>query len=563
MYNQGRRDLYTILFEKEVISVAELGEKSSVIENQENRDNTYSTLKHWQNFKVRLIVEGIGVGVATGLVVVLYRFLLDLVGSRVGDFINYQREHPMWIIAGAVLLFIVAKSVKWLMEMEPLIKGSGIPQVEGYLLRQIDLPWYRVLVAKFVGGLMSIGAGLSLGREGPSIQLGAAIGKGASKIFKCKKIETKFLITGGASAGLAAAFNAPLAGVMFALEELHKNFSPVVLLTALVSAVCGDFVSKQFFGTHPVFDFSGLEQLPLKYYMYVLFLGAIVGVFGAIYNKTLIKTQKWYGKMNTKFSRYKFYIPFALAGILAFVLPEILRGGHHLVEGMVKWQFGIKMLIVLLVAKFIFSMLSYGSGAPGGIFLPLLVIGAITGTLFGQVLVTYGLLPEQYVQNMVILAMAAYFTAIVRAPITGCLLISEMTGSFQHFLAIAMACVVAYLIADAFKTEPIYESLLDQLLKNRGLTFKASSRIKSLIETTVRLGSSLDGSRVKDVKWPCDALIVGIQRGHKEIIPNGKTEILAGDCLIALTNEDAATCVQIGLSKLAEDCQKVASKEWQ
>ncbi|MDG9688473.1 chloride channel protein, partial [Streptomyces sp. DH18] len=129
---------------------------------------------------------------------------------------------------------------------EPMISGSGIPQVEGVLLRELDMTWWKVILGKFFGGVLSIGSGLSLGREGPSVQLGAAIGQGFSKVFRRIKIEEKYLITSGASAGLAAAFNAPLAGAMFALEEVHKNFSPLILLSALSSALSADFIASSF-----------------------------------------------------------------------------------------------------------------------------------------------------------------------------------------------------------------------------------------------------------------------------------------------------------------------------
>lgn len=531
-------------------------------DNIECVDSTYHTLNHWHNFKIRLIIEALFVGVFTGFIVVLYRLLIDYIGNLAMMWVEIQKQNPILILVGFFILILVGKIVQKLIAKEPLIKGSGIPQVEGYLLRQINMPWLRILVTKFVGGILSIGAGLSLGREGPSIQLGATIGKGISAIFKRKKIESKFLVTGGASAGLAAAFNAPLAGVMFSLEELHKNFSPIVLVSALVASISADFVSKQFFGIKPIFDFSGLVDLPLEYYHYALFLGAISGIMGVIYNKILLKTQKWYGKIGKIDKKYKIYIPFIMAGILSLILPEVLRGGHPLIERLVNWEFSIKMMILLLIIKFIFTMYSYGSGAPGGIFLPLLVLGGITGTIYGQFLVQYFDMPIEYIQNMVILAMAAYFTAIVRAPITGCILISEMTGSFHHFLAIAIACIASYIVADLLKSEPIYESLLDNVLKENGCSFKANSRVKSLIETTVRLGSSMEGNEIKDVFWPCNCLVVSVQRGQKEIIPNGTTQLLAGDGLVVLTNEDVASVVRLELSKLSENCRELASKEW-
>jgi H+/Cl- antiporter ClcA len=169
---------------------------------------------------------------------------------------------PILILPWIGVLIIIGYIVGLMVKHEPMISGSGIPQVEGVLLRKLDMSWWRVILGKFIGGILSIGSGLSLGREGPSVQLGAAVGQGFSKVFKRVKIEEKYLITSGASAGLAAAFNEPLAGVMFALEEVHKNFSPLVLLSALSA----DFIASGFFGLKPVFTFVNLTTLPLNLY---------------------------------------------------------------------------------------------------------------------------------------------------------------------------------------------------------------------------------------------------------------------------------------------------------
>ena len=200
----------------------------------ESRNDTHTVLKRFQNFRYGLILQGVIVGAAAGLVSVLFRLAVE----RAGDFLEFMLDagtrqvifKVIWFAALAVLSVVVARLVKW----EPMIGGSGIPQVEGELHGLFSQKWRRVLAAKFAGGVLSIGAGLSLGREGPSIQLGAMAGKGISRISKRVKIEEKLLMTCGASAGLAAAFNAPFAGVLFSLEELHKSFSVQTYITVSV-----------------------------------------------------------------------------------------------------------------------------------------------------------------------------------------------------------------------------------------------------------------------------------------------------------------------------------------
>lgn len=517
-----------------------------------NINNTYNTITHWNNFKLKLVFEGVIVGIFSGLAVVLYRYLIELAGHFSRTIYQFLQNNNWFILPWFIVLVFLGYLVGMLLKAEPMIGGSGIPQVEGVLLRYFNMNWWKTLLGKFIGGVISICAGLSLGREGPSIQIGAAIAKGYGEIFKKVKLEEKFLTTSGASAGLAAAFNAPLAGVIFSLEEVHKNFSPVVLASAMAASITADVISKCFFGFKPVFDFQNISPMPLNNYLYVIILGIIMGVFGTLFNHTLLKTQDIYSAQKWLPQNMRPIIPFIMAGILGFVLPEVLGGGHELIASMVNIGFTMKLLLIILVIKFIFTMISYGSGAPGGIFLPLLVIGALAGNIYGNVIADIFSFNSYYIKNLIILAMAGYFTAIVRAPITGIILITEMTGSFSHLLSVAIVSVAAYITADILGSKPIYESLLDKMISIGNNKYKGNSKAKVLIETAVCMGSLLEGKKIKELKLPSECLLVAVKRGEHEIIPKGDTQIYAGDYLITLTNEDNASEVREKLTAIAE-----------
>lgn len=316
--------------------------------------------------------------------------------------------------------------------------------------------------------------------------------------FQKVKLEEKFLITSGASAGLAAAFNAPLAGVMFSLEEVHKNFSPIVFASAMAASITADVISKCFFGFKPVFDLQNISPMPLNKYHYLIILGIIMGVFGTLFNYTLLKTQDLYNAQKWFPQHMRPIIPFIIAGILGLILPEVLGGGHELVALMVDMKFTINLLLLILVIKFLFTMISYGSGAPGGIFLPLLVIGALIGDIFGITISNAFNFSPEYVKNLIILAMAGYFTAVVRAPITGIILITEMTGSFNHLLSVAIVSAIAYITADILGSKPIYESLLDRMVNKESSKFRGDSKTKVIIETAVCMGSLIEGKKLKN-----------------------------------------------------------------
>lgn len=517
-----------------------------------NKPNTYNTLFHWHSFRLKLVFEGIGIGAITGLLIVLYRIILEKAGLMLTEVYNVLIMRPLLIPIWIGVLCIIGYIVGVLLKYEPMISGSGIPQVEGVLLRKLSMNWWKVIIGKFIGGVLAIGAGLSMGREGPSVQLGAAVGQGFSQMLKRIKIEEKYLITSGASAGLSAAFSAPLAGAMFALEEVHKNFSPFILLSALSAALSADFITSEFFGLKPVLNFANLHAFPLHYYFYIICLGAIIGILGVAFNKALLKTQDLYAGQKWLSKKYWIIIPLMISILLGLFLPQVLGGGHELIASLVtKGNYTVGILLILVLAKFFFTMACYGSGAPGGIFLPLLAIGALIGNIYGLTLVHVFHMDSTYVDNFIVLAMAGYFTAVVRAPITGTILITEMTGSFTHLLALALVSIVAYMVADLLGSKPIYESLLDRILHKQGEDVTGDEGTKSILEFAVCMGSFLDGKQIKEVKWPSHCLLVSVKRGQQEIIPKGDTLICPGDYLILLTNEDRVANVNDAMLKMA------------
>lgn len=495
-----------------------------------------------------MFVQGIIIGLFTGVMVVLYRFSLEFALSAVKAAYGWQLRHPGFIPVWFVVLAAGGWITGLIVKKEPVVSGSGIPQVKGVLHSLIDMTWWKTILGKFIGGTLCIGSGLSLGREGPSIQIGAALGQGFSRLFKKGKTEENFLITCGASAGLSAAFNAPIAGVIFALEEVHNNFSPLVMISALASSLAADFISNQFFGLGPIFRFNPITPVPLHNYAYIIVLGALTGVLGIAFNKILFLTQDLYQRQQWFPIVMRPVVPFLLAGVFGLTLPEVLGGGNELVDTLFSGSFTLTFLVVLLLAKFFFTMLSYGSSAPGGIFLPMLVIGALIGVIYfklTQELLGYNQLD---LGTFIILAMAGYFTAIVKAPITGIILITEMTGSFSNLLSTGVVCFTAYVVVELFRSKPIYEELLERFLRKGHSSAAPQNESKILLEIAVHPASHLEGKRIKEYRWPAHCLIVGIKRAHTEIIPTGDTFIRSGDYLVILTNEKAAANVRSALA---------------
>lgn len=421
--------------------------------------------KRARRIPVMLITEGLCVGLIGGFIVLLYRVALTFAGNWLIKILSYIKGNPfrcaVWFLILMALAWIVGRLVKW----EPMISGSGIPQVEGEVSGRLSQNWRRVLPAKFAGGFLCMLGGLSLGREGPSIQLGAMAGQGISRALGRGKREEKFLMACGASAGLSAAFHAPLAGMMFAVEEIHKTFSIPILLPVMTASVTADYIASHILGLDPVFHFQITEYLPQNYYWLLILLGILVGVSGVFYNWGMLKAQELYRKIPLLKETGRLLIAFLTAGVLGLVMPSVLGSGSGLIVSLTKGEMVLGMVVLTLVVKFLFSAVSFGSGAPGGIFFPLLILGALLGAVFAMTGAEFFGLDPVYINNFVLLGMTGFFTAIVRAPLTGIILLFEMSGSISQMLSLSIVSVTAYIVATLMRSEPIYDSLLKRILK--------------------------------------------------------------------------------------------------
>ena len=495
-----------------------------------------------RHFKLRLFLEGNLIGVFTGLMIALLRFLLAWSEREQPVFYAYLLENPLAIVGWFTTLAGIGYILYRIVRTDSMTSGSGIPQIKGILLGKMHMHWGRVLVLKFIGTVLGIGAGLSLGREGPSVQLGACVGQGIGRLGHRPRVENHYLLTAGAGAGLAAAFNAPLAGVIFCLEELTKTFSPLVLMGAVSACVTATTVTQVFFGADPVFHMGEVPVVDAGHiYLLLILLGVFVGVLGLAFNKMLTFSLDSFARSRLK-AWQKPMVPLFTAGILGFILPQVLGGGSPLVDSLVVNDYGLLFLVVLLAGKFFFTMLCFGSGVPGGIFLPMLVLGSLGGAIFAKLMLALGLMDPVWTVDCIVFGMAAYFSAVVKSPVTGAILIMEMTGSFAHMLALIIVSMTAYLVADLVNSLPVYEMLLNRSL---ALQEKLRVRIRShriMEEVVVEAGSSLDGMEVRDVPWPKKALLVNIRRGTEQYAPDGAARLQSGDYLyVLLEAEDAQT----------------------
>lgn len=481
--------------------------------------------------RLRLFGGGAAAGLAAGLAVALYRALIaeaEGLRARLASSALAPADYALWAAALAGITLVLAALCRW----EPMAAGSGIPQVKGVLQGALRMRWTRVLLVQIFGGALAIGAGLSLGHAGPAVQIGAAAAEGASRLSARRRWEERCLMTGGAAAGLSAVFNAPLSGMLFALEALHHHVSAAVILPVMAASVSAACAVRLLFGPGTLFLFEGLPPLPLSHLPYVLLLGTVCGAAAAVFNRGLLGTRRFYGL--PCFRRPALRIAFALAcaGLMTFACPLLTGGGDRLINAVTAMPPPLPVLLLLLLGKTLFTFVSFGSGVPGGFFFPSLTVGALTGASAGSLFVGAGLLPPESMANCILLAMAAFFTGSVRAPITGAVLLLEMTGSFAHLMPLAAACAVSYVVSGALGGLPIYDALL-----RRRLGASSALPAPHPVTVTVESGSALEHRAASALPLPPHTVLAEILRDGASFVPAPEDLLRPGDEAVFLTQD--------------------------
>jgi CIC family chloride channel protein len=347
----------------------------------------------------------------------------------------------------------------WLTQrFAPHTAGSGIPRVESVLRAHLRPAEGLILPVKFVGGALSIGSGMALGREGPTVQMGGTIGRLAGDAMRRLVPEPWTLIAAGAGAGLAVAFNAPLAAALFVMEELLHRFSTRVFSATLIACIAGTVVLRALCGGATDFAVGPLGSIPADALPEYFLLGLAAGAVGVAFNRGLISSLRWFRRTRSWPRGAAGALVGACAGLLLWFDPVIVGGGERLAQRAIIEPIACGGLAALLLLRFTLTMGSYGCGAPGGIFAPLLALGALAGNLFASAcgaLTHSAIHPAPYA----IVAMAACFTAIVRSPLTGVVLLLEMTGSWTLILPMMAASLTAYIVPELLGVAPIYDAL--------------------------------------------------------------------------------------------------------
>lgn len=410
--------------------------------------------------------------------------LIGLLAGTVGGYfhhaINWLSQWPHWLSsalhgwqlvgAGACVTMLAALTALFLVRrFAPEAGGSGVQEIEGAMADKRVVRWHRVLPVKFFGGILSISSGLVLGREGPTIHIGASVAQGISQFFRILPAERKGLLAAGGAAGLACAFNAPVASMIFVIEEMRAEFPysirnyMAVALACLASTVATQWIGGSAPDLRILYE-GGLVALP--WLAVFIPLGVILGALGVLLNSGLLRLSDFSAACQKRVPYSYTAVVGLIVGALIVSYPAFVTGGESLVREYGIAAPGIGMLLLLVLVRFFLSTASYATGVPGGIFAPILSLGMCLGLAVGAVVLW--LAPHGSLDPVAlgIAAMGGLFAASVQAPTVGIILIAELTGTYELLFPIAITCFVAHISARWMGARPIYELLLERTLKN-------------------------------------------------------------------------------------------------
>jgi CIC family chloride channel protein len=392
------------------------------------------------------------------------------------------------LICGAILQFVI-----------PGARGSGVPQVKvAYAVRGGRVPFVEAL-GKFVVGVIQIGSGSSLGREGPTVQICAGVASTLGRAAALSRENLRRLLPVGAAAGIAAAFNAPIAAVTFTIEEVVGDLDQAVLAWIVVAAAVAAAIERSILGAHPVFTVAGNYGLDhASSLITYAALGLAAAVVSLIFTESLLGLRKRFQRLTIIPAWMRPGVGGLVTGVLAVVALASLNkngitgGGYATLSEALSGSIAIRALLVLCVLKLVATVFSYASGGAGGIFAPALFIGGMLGGVFGYIdrfALQHG---SSDLGAFALVGMGAVFAGIIRAPITSVLIIFEMTGSYGLILPLMISNMTAFALARHFRPTPIYEALLQQ---NRIYLPHKGAHVSHALEQ-LRVGSAMTGDPV-------------------------------------------------------------------
>lgn len=498
-------------------------------------------LSVYKNFFLNLIfpafVFGSITGIFTSVIVTLYKFLAKYIIAWSETGYSYIKEHlyllPVAIIALLGLAFLFAYAYKKL----PNIRGGGIPTSIGILRGIISFKWLKTLIGTFFMSLTSFLIGVPLGNEGPSVQMGTAIGRGSVyTLAKKHKAWDRYSMTGGACAGFSVATGAPVSGIMFAIEEAHQRISPMIIIVASVSVmfsrITSELIAPIFGVSINLFPKLALPTLQIKNVWLPLVIGIVIGLFAVAF---LYYYRAIYALFNKAFAKIphavKIFIVLLLTLIFGLISFEYISTGHHLIEELlVDGKFAILSLVLILLVRSTLTLFASSNSITGGLFLPIMALGAVLSSILAKSLIWLGL-DSSYYTVILVLGITACISSMMKTPLTAILFAVEALSCYENIIYVVIVSAIAFVITEIFRAESINDSVVEHRIHEINGVRK-SKTVDTFV--TIKKNAFAVGKQIRDIFWPSNLLVLAVKKDEKkenEIDQYGGKALLDGDTL--------------------------------
>lgn len=493
-------------------------------------------------------------GCATGVVIFLFKLCAKYI-EKLSRALYGAASSSVYGCIAAITVSILFGLVMYLLHKKmPEIKGGGIPRSEGILRGLLPSKHLRTFIGTILGSFISFFCGVPVGSEGPAVLIGTSLGGMCSRFSDKRYAIDRYVMSGGAGAGFAVATGAPVSALLFALEEIHKRFTPTLVMTVSTSVLCASTVNEalcKLYGISPkLFSFTVTTEFSVENIGYLVFLGVLTALAVGIFDKSI--------HLFKKFSKYiRDYIPawiklailFAITAVMGLFLSDGIYSGHHIIEEIHHNHENLLLIIIILAIRMWMMIFVTDCGATGGIFIPTLAIGALFGAVSSKLLLYAGL-PSDFECAVTLLGMCAFLGGTLRAPFTACVLFAELTGQFTDLFHIAVTVFTVNLITELVGQVPFYDMVLEHTVRKQN---KKTHVETSYFKMTVCENSFVCGKTVKDVMWPYFCVVLSVKHStdfSDKYFNDGEKVLYAGDEITVRVRYSDESTVKSRLSAL-------------
>ncbi len=488
---------------------------------------TNQRFTYLKSFLIPCLFFQISAGIGTGIVIFLFKLASSKIISLSSELYRAVRANPSLLpllLGGAAVL---GAGAALLTHRFPDCKGGGIPASIALLRGLVTFRWLRCLLSVFASAMLTYLGGVPLGNEGPSVQMGTAVGRGVAAKFPAWR---RYVMTGGAAAGFAAATGAPLTGILFAFEEAHRRFSPLLFLSASISAITASAVMKVLCSIsnipYTLFHFDEAAPLPIRLWWVPIVIGLVVGLSAALFTQGYRLIRRF---MKDTLKRLPYGVKitaiFVLTALAGFFFPDCIGSGHDPIENLMGGHGTAGFLLLLFVIRALLLLCANNADITGGLFVPTLALGALLGGICGNLLDSIGLLPQEFRSLAVIMGISAFLSASSRTPLMALAFASEVLGAGANLLPIAIGGTIAFLCIETTGI-PDFCDIVVEAKTEAAHHGKASETME--LNLTVAPHSFVDGKEIRDILWPPSCTILSVKRSEA-VHTHGGTGMGAGD----------------------------------